>query len=328
LHAYAKKAPKLNLPKGSSKGAVDHAKLNHEHLVQIVDKLCKHPQYIQGIHGILMSSAYPVVEQTFGADGWQGAVACLGRIPRGWMAGWLLQRLGAHGLTSDLLKALDRLDSSHIQELVAYETQLPLTVAIPTLVAEDPAKVGLLLTRRADAVGPRVQKLLEAKAISNGGISWREACYTLDWVDDLCTRVRHCQGEVVHLGQLTHVVIPRGFALERNDSDVLAKVVLAPTTYTIMDLVGEGAKFRENIVTGKKSDQLEALAREMCCVVPKAAEEAESKGAKLVAESAAARKAASTAKARAAVQERTKQRGVRRRVDLASQAQHPSKSAK
>lgn len=89
-----KAAEKLPRPKTSTGGgAIDEAKLNHEMLMHIVDKLLKYPQFVKTIHSVLYSEQFPIPQAAVTLDkAWELAkVRQVKLVPKAWMAGFLLK---------------------------------------------------------------------------------------------------------------------------------------------------------------------------------------------------------------------------------------------
>ena len=243
LHAYAKKAPLFkNLPvqKGA---AVNEAALYHKALVSIVDKLVKYPQQILSIHSILMSDAYGCKKTHNYGDGVQAT--SLAKLPREFMANWLRRRHPF--LTENLLLKLEAQSSDNIKDLFFFELQLPLSMTIPKTLQDNTMKLAQWLDQRAAQMAPRLG--VRKDLVSEKGV---DGIYELFFNESgKVTKVKHMQGEVVDITQTPHILIDHTFELIDNQSELQARVIKAPISYTLCEFFPETAKFRQNLVSDK-----------------------------------------------------------------------------
>ena len=110
LSAVAKKVPaKLTGSSVGHNGAIDFNKLNRQKFGAIVDKLFKRQDYIESIHGILYSDAYPiqVTGSATKAIKWPATgVKTLKKTPMSWVGNFLFALYGQYGLTKEIIAAM------------------------------------------------------------------------------------------------------------------------------------------------------------------------------------------------------------------------------
>jgi hypothetical protein len=321
LHHFARKVPVF---RSLRRGAVDQGKLDHDCLVSIVDKLCKHNEFIMPMHQVLFSAEYAISPSMPGLsdDTWNDEVKTVGKIPRGWMASFLLKRLCTKGLTKDILTGLESSDTSVIPELFFFEVQLPSNATFLADCCSEEHLAHQLLTKRADDVGPRVEGMLGHGAVTAKGVSWKYGCFQLKWQGDRAEEIIHHSGLKVLMKDHLHVVITKAFVMTNNHLDGLATVALAPSNFLLHELFPVDAPFRLKIIKDKKAKLLVDLSKGLMTLEnarSQAITDARNLDRNVLKESGVARRSATTAKARAAMEKKKIERGEKRKISFATE---------
>jgi hypothetical protein len=269
LAALAMKVPKVRL---TGDLTTDTRKsIERDAFVRIVDKLSKYPQYIMHLHGIMLSqdlTADGSLAQPLGKLDWTGNYSNLSKIPKTWVAQYLMNRARALGveLTQTLLNKLEEESVDNLRVLFSFETQTTLTLSFPTP-CHDKHIASKTFNSRAAQVGSRLKSFIQAGGISaTGALDFSKGgCYELifDEASARCVGVKHCTGEEAAVPQ--HVLITPSFDLVDNHLDHLARVELPPCNYYLMDFFKAvtGCKFTQHIIKDKKGDLLKAMAQQI-----------------------------------------------------------------
>ena len=136
---------------------------------------------------------------------------------------------------------------------------------------------------------------------------------------EVVTSIQHMSGATADLSDKTHVVINRGFVLHDNHSDLLARVVLHPTTRFLRSLFDSAEGFVKELVKDRRGKKLIDIASELNKAEQERSKQAEA-AAKIPNEVSSGaqkgRRDAVTQKARAALELKKLQRGEKRKISL------------
>lgn len=318
LHKYAAKVPIFKM----NSGVVNESKLRRDQLFLVIDKAIKYPELIQRRFELFYFSDFPLPSGATQLDSitWEGPYKTLGKINPGWIANWLLARYTAAGLQKNWLAALDKQDGDAIMDLFTCELQLARTCALPAVIGDDPAMAAEAFTARADTQGRRMKHIMETCNLSAGQLDFfKGGAYTLVWGEgDIVTEISHASGAKVKMEEF--VRITKAFALHDNQSDADARVECAPVVYHLHKFF-VGQPFADPIKTDKRGNK--ALG-DICKKFgdTRAAQQTASvtaqRGQDIIAEGQQARRKATTLKARSAMQQKMKQRGEKRKLDLST----------
>jgi hypothetical protein len=229
LSAIAKKVP---LPKRfKSKGStVNHACLDQQMMIHIVDKLWKAPKYIKDMHAILYSHEYPMpaasVQSGLSFD--NAEVKSIAKCPDDFLAQRLKTVYGAHGLTDAILNAIGS-DKDNLHILTAMDLQLSPTAAFPKEIHNDEALCHAIMDARRAQVGSlRVKGLIEGGGLTAAGINVSKGgCFSIEFGTEDSFNIGL---NIVHNPTGTKISIPahspitREFDLIDNYVDNLARV--------------------------------------------------------------------------------------------------------
>lgn len=240
LCGLAKKVPKT-LKGGNLKSAtaVDNDRLNQSQLVAIIDKLFKRQMHIAPIHRILFSDDYPMGDDPcsllndarWPADG----ANALRKVPKGWIAAWLLMEYSKHGLTKTHIEGLENDDTQNLHFLFSVALQLPLsgTIPGPTQYGEKLAKE--LFAQRFSVVKARLPMILKAGGISaTGALDHGEhRAFSLVFAEgERAVSVKHtASGHEKALPD--HVFITRAFIMHDAWLGAHARVELEPSAFVL-----------------------------------------------------------------------------------------------
>jgi hypothetical protein len=259
----AARVPKVRL---TGDLAVDTRRsIERDAFVRIVDKLTKYPQYIMHLHGIMLSQDLttdsPSQVAPLGKLDWSGNYSCLGKIPKTWVAQYLMHRATHLGvqLTQQQINAMEEDSVDNLRMLFSFETQTTPAMAFPSA-CHDKYIATKTFSERAAQVGDRLSSFLVSGGIkSSGALDFSHGgCYSLEFDAGRCTHVLHITGAKVEAP--AHVFITSSFSLVDNHSDQLARVELSPSKYYLMDFF-KGAEFLQRVIKDKKGETLKKLAK-------------------------------------------------------------------
>jgi hypothetical protein len=327
----SKAAERLPKPKAASNsGPIDTAKLNHEMLVHIVDKLWKYPSFTKTIHSVLFSEQFPIPsDPVYDDDVWEkGKVKTLKLVPRPWIATQLMNVYGKHGLKQEYLNALEILDGESIPMLFAMDQQMSLSSPLPKELHGNAVLASRVFNERSQSNGRRLALLIARGGLTKSGLKLHMGgCFELTLGDGIDSKkvvsIKHNQSKVV-VSVPDHTPILSSFDLIDNFSDFHACVVLHPSKYFLHEFFPEQAEFKKNFETKAKAVVYKKLVNEM--QVKDADSFAAEQAAKVFASSSRtslefaskAKAQARTEKARAAIEDKKKERGLKRKVCISS----------
>lgn len=335
LHSLAQKVPKTlvgaKTAKNGKQGSVNYDELNRSQLVAIIDKLMKRQHFITPMYSILFSESYPMGDDDdddLMADVAWPSSGCrmLRRIPKGWVAQWLLQHFTSVGLTKDHLASLEKDDPSNLMFLLGVVLQVPLTTGLPAAIHEDGAMASKLLYARAESVGMLLRHLIPSGFITDSGFNFSKgAAYTITFGEDgRASHVKHVATKTV-VQVPPHVCVTQEFSVQDGWSDAGARVELQPSAFTLWHLFPQDAAFVRLIATEKNAKRLlEGLVTRAASidngasVAPSDVQKAAVAGAAVVAETKKLRAKTRTAAAREAVSQKQAARATKRVIKLGS----------
>ena len=259
----ASRVPKVRL---SGDLAVDTRRsIERDAFVRIVDKLTKYPQYIMHLHGIMLSQDLSTDSSShvppLSKLDWTGNYPCLGKIPKSWVAQYLMHRalqLGTE-LTQQRINSMEEDSVDNLRVLFSFETQTTLAMSFPST-CHDKYIATRTFSERAAQVCNRLSPFLAKGGITKSGALdfSRGGCYSLHFEGERCKYVEHITGIAADVPP--HVLITNSFSLMDNHSDQLARVELNPCKYYLMDFF-KGADFLQQVIKDKKGDTLKKLAK-------------------------------------------------------------------
>ena len=235
--------------------------------VQIIDAMQKHPDIIVPLHGLFMSHDLSAMSTSTSCSSstWTGKYKQVDRLPKPWVAEFVLSRARANGLakfvTADTLSELELHMPDAIPMLFSFVTQ---TIGSSTLPAEcaDQRVCSQVFVKRAEECGARLQHLFQNGGFTKKNIVQysRGGCYALQFDDDgLLSELKHCSGAVAKLP--THISIDRTFVLNDNHLDHLATISKSPLRFRLHELFADTETFKVGmIVPGKTYKRLQQLA--------------------------------------------------------------------
>jgi hypothetical protein len=250
LSALAKKIPQI---KRSGDLGIDTRKaIERDAMVRIVDKLSKYPAYILPMHGVMMSQDF-CSESSASQQEWTGNYKCVGKLPKGWIAEFLLARACELGLqeklNTEVLQKVEGNSSHGLWFLFCFDMQMNQHISFPSP-CHDKFVASQAFKERGVLVGNRLRKLVEGGIKSDGSLDFSTGgCFTLQFDDNKCTTVTHVNGEVAVVPE--HVVITKKFTLHDNFLDTLARVELSPSKYQLADFFPDTAVFKGHILDKK-----------------------------------------------------------------------------
>jgi hypothetical protein len=242
--------------------------IDYNYMVTIIDTMSKKPQTISGLYGLMRTMNLEVIHEAkeFGKDEWQGNYKTLERIPKEWIGEYLVKRAVDLNLQKvvnrEALKAIGNESIHGIQMLFQFETQTIPQLSFPE-VAKDKAVATLMFENRAEAVGHRLNWLVQKGAFAvPGKVNFFSAgCYKLEFAGEILTGVAHCSGIAGIIPDHLKGFITKKFHLVDNHLDHMAKVELKPSEHYLWKFFLDDAPFRQKMIQkGKKFRELHKIA--------------------------------------------------------------------
>lgn len=256
LSAFAKKVPKA-MPSADPQ-TNQQRMLERSCLTRIVDQLMKDSSNITLVHSFLLT--YDPASAKKPATEWSGQYKTLGQIPTGWLSEYIMHRAtvdNAHGITEDFLSKVDFADSENISTIFSCILQLPLSLAFPSDLLEDPFVARATFDARCDEVGERLAAMRMNGAFTIAGAldMKKGGPYSLEFNEaGKCIKVKHATGAEIPVDPET-AAITRDFALVDNILDAKALITYKSRKDTLHEMFAEaGGEFLSTMwKPGKKS---------------------------------------------------------------------------
>lgn len=300
-------------------------KTQRQYLQEIVNHLWQHPDMILDAHGLVfsrdfMESKSSSTTDSSSAAAWPDKCSCVAKIPKKWMASFILDRAGIERaqLTSAMITAMEKASPENIPQCFEFLTQIPAKLVFPDSMQSCGTVAAKVFHSRATACGFRLKHLVEKGAFaSNGQIDWSKAAFSCQWKGEELASVKYWSGAEGTIPEC--VRITKKFTLAFNYSDAQA-CFEAPgmPPMKISAWFPAGAAPNNDKISDKRAKVLASLADEASQAMDRAAQ-AHNAGdvvvhEGLLDEAAEERQAASTAKARARLAEAAEKRKALRRV--------------
>lgn len=199
----------------------------------------KRQQFIAPIHRILFSDDYPMGDDPssilndarWPTDG----AKTLRKIPKGWVAAWLLMEYAKAGLTKSHIEGLENEDSQNLHFLFSVALQLPLSTSMPGPVQYDEKLAREVFAARIKQVHPRIPLMVKSGAISASGSldHGKYRAFSLEFKEgERAVSVKHVATNT-EMALPEHVFITKAFIMHDAWLDAYARVELEPSSFVL-----------------------------------------------------------------------------------------------
>lgn len=301
------------------------AKLDRECMIRVIDQCLKDRRFIMPLHAFLMTCD-PAANTETNAS-WTGDYRSLERIPKGWVADFILnlaKGLGVAIATRELLNKVEADDSANLGLLFMYLVQLPGAFVLPGAFSSSTV-ASMVLRERAKEVGDRLKLFVQNQGISpSGALQWgKGGCYKLRFdAAGKCDLITHVATDE-SIEPPSHVLVTSAYSLQDNHLDHKAAVFLSPVRHQLSEFFPQTARVRTTMYcAGKKFQSIARLTDRVVTDLQTAEEERKKAtiegGDHILQEAVQTKAAASVEKARVAMSLKRKERVDKRTLKLST----------
>ena len=227
---------------------------------KIIMRLEANPEEILPTWGLMeVGTTRPKQDKT---ESWDRTVANCGRLPKYWLAQWLVQNdCSIAPLSQTLMDLIDSRDVANVKHMFYLFTLTSATTSIPKPCRESKTLCSKLFTNRLQLIGNPL-KDWASKAVdeTTGAVDWLVGgAYALIWEGDFAKEVVFITGD---RAPIEDVRITKTFEIKDPWDILRAKAQKGAAKYSFADFFGSGTGPHKNKLD-KKGAMLEAVARRL-----------------------------------------------------------------